>query len=122
MLRNPINAQQENDSENAEKFRSVRTLIVMLNHRFACTLCVQTTKKCSLERRFHLFFYHFLLCYGESGKFYLNLLLLESKQDAPQCENKYEEKINGKLVQSGNVNFSSIIRITCFKHFNNKTA
>lgn len=86
MLRNPINAQQENDSENAENFRSVRTLILMLNHRFVCTLCVQTTKKCSLERRFHLFFYHFLLCYGESGKFYLNLLLLESKQDAPQCE------------------------------------
>ena len=80
MLRNPINAQQEKDSENAEKFKSVRTLIVMLNHRFACTLCVQTTKKCSLERRF--IFYR----YGESGKFYLNLLLLESKQDAPQCE------------------------------------
>ena len=62
MLRNPINAQQENDSENAEKFRSVRTdLIVMLNHRFACTLCVQTTKKCSLERRFHLFFLPFFV-------------------------------------------------------------
>lgn len=45
MLRNLINAPQENDSENAEKFRSVRTLIVMLNHRFACTLYVQTTKK-----------------------------------------------------------------------------
>ena len=57
MLRNPINAQQEKDSENAEKFRSVRTLIVMLNHRFSFTLCVQTTKKCSLERRFHFFFF-----------------------------------------------------------------
>lgn len=44
MLRNLINAQQENDSENAEKFRSVRTLIVMLNHHFSFTLCVQTTK------------------------------------------------------------------------------
>lgn len=84
MLRNPINAQQENDSEN-KKVKPVRTLIGMLNHRFSFTLCVQTAKKCSFEQSFN-FFDHFLLCYGESGKFYLNLLLLESKQDAPLCE------------------------------------
>ena len=85
-------------------------------------MCSKNKNNVHLNDVFIFFFYHFLLCYGESGKFYLNLLLLESKQDAPQCENKYEEKINGKLVQSGNVNVSSFIGITCFKHFNKKTA
>ena len=50
------------------------------------SICSNNKKNVHLNDVFIFFSYHFLLCYGESGKFYLNLLLLESKQDAPQCE------------------------------------